>query len=151
MLFSSSSLTLVSKQTQTYRYISNAPFSIDSSIFEFLSECAFSNQSTQSRICFHQGDSSLFHSMLVYHHLNHIVPWHFHPTKNESIHLLSGEATVYYKAESDSLNHSILLNHDTPFVFFPQSSIHTLELHSDLYFIESTSGPFTSSSIIRLS
>ena len=147
---SPSTLCLISQETLTYRSTSLQPQVADLSLCHFLYEQATASNSSQSRICFHQSDDVLFHSMLVYHSLSHQVPWHKHPIKSESIHLIDGSFTLHFR-DSDLQPHSLKLSaspsdQHPAMIFIPSNTPHRLELHTDIFFIESTQGPFDQTS-----
>ena len=146
------SFELVSASTQTYRYVGSKPLIPDRDLCNQLKEFASSSLSTQSRLCFHDTDDSCFHCMLVYHNIDHPVPWHMHPLKAESIHLLHGSANLLFKnSPTSEIFSKKLCSESSPMVYVPPKVLHKITIITDIFFIESTSGPFSSGSTIKFS
>lgn len=141
---------LTSSSTQTYRYAGSSPLVVSLNLCNQLKDFADSSSSTQSRLCFHDADDSLFHCMLVYHRLDHFVPWHMHLSKAESIHLLYGSADLLFKSSPTSEVTTIkLCSERSPMAYVPKKLLHRVSLISDIFFIETTSGPFSADSTIK--
>jgi cupin fold WbuC family metalloprotein len=144
------SFELISSITQTYRYVGSNPFVANRDFCNQLKDFAVSSSSTQSRLCFHDTDHSSFHCMLVYHNVNHFVPWHMHPSKAESIHLLSGSADLLFKSSPTSeVTTKNLCSQSSPMAYVPPKLLHRFTINTDIFFIECTSGPFSPGSIVK--
>jgi len=115
---------------------------------EFLKCQAQSLGLTQSRICFHDDDSSSLQFMLIFHSINHKVRKHMHQDKNEYLVIVDGNITIRFFGHDGStfLSQTSLCNDNLSssniFCFVRKGSIHDVLIHSDSYFIEMTSGPF---------
>jgi len=142
--------------TGTYRYTGKPnDFSVNKSrCISFLKIQAVTHNLTQSRICFHENDSSILQFMLVYHAVSHQVRRHMHPDKDEYLLLVDGNLTIRFFGNGDSVpSNSHILSADPVesgnlFCFIPRGITHDVILNRDSFFIEATTGPFSENSTV---
>jgi len=116
---------------------------------EFLKKKANGNTRKRARLCTHSNEKAIHHDMFIVHHHESYVPPHWHINKDESIHIIDGEALcLIYSRHGFLLNVYELNAYKKNAMFylrFPKGIIHSLLIVSEwLVFHESTSGPFLS-------
>ena len=142
--------------TGTYRYTgSQNDFSVNKiRCLSFLRIQARNHNLTQSRICFHENDSSILQFMLVYHSMSHQVRRHMHPEKDEYLLLVDGSLSIRFFSNGDSFPSNVHKLCECPaesgnlFCFIPRGMTHDVILNRDSFFIEATTGPFSETSTI---
>ena len=101
----------------------------------------------RSRLCFHQGPSSLVHDMLIIHHQSCYVRPHRHFTREETLTVLRGKASTLLFSERGDLEKRVALGsvgHGRVNIHrMPPGLFHVLVIESEwLVFLETTAGPF---------
>lgn len=142
--------------TGTYRYSGTQnDYSVNKSrCISFLKNQALNHNLTQSRICFHEQDSSILQFMLVFHSVSHKVRRHLHPNKDEYLLLVDGELAIRFFNNGERSPFSIhrlcddLADSGNLFCFIPKGTTHDIIINKDSFFIEFTTGPFCGKSTI---
>jgi len=119
-----------------------------SSSFQFLRDYSRRNCLSNTRICLHAADSSDLQVMLIYHSSIHSVRIHNHPAKDEVLTIYSGSCTFKdYGLQGKPVHSpvsSVLIPGNT--ILIPALLWHSLVIHEDLCFMETSRGPFTPNS-----
>lgn len=117
---------------------------------EYLKSEVYKTVRKRIRLCIHQGDDALLHEMFVVYTGMTYVRANLHVGKDESLHILEGEADfVFFDNEGDILDVVELGDKNTGknvFVRVPVGVYHTIIMRSDYLVIhEATPGPFNRS------
>jgi cupin fold WbuC family metalloprotein len=99
------------------------------------------------RLCVHQSDNDLLHEMFVVYTGMTFVRANWHVGKDESLHILEGEADFIFFNEDGSIRDVVQLGDRSKgknvFVRVPQGVFHTIIMRSEYLIIhEATPGPF---------
>ena len=118
-----------------------------------LKKAASLSNNQKSRLCTHENIDSILQEMFIIHKKDYYVRPHKHINKNESIHIIEGEADIILFDDCGNLTHKINLGDyrsGLPFYFkIAQPIYHTLIIKSPvLVFHETTIGPFDRSDTI---
>ena len=94
------------------------------------------------RINLHPDVDDPVHEMLICHPPNIFVPWHKHPTKAVSFHLLQGSATVVYRANLETTEVNLSCD-EIFFLRLPPDTWYHQEITSNCFlFLETIRGPW---------
>lgn len=121
--------------------------SVSRSDLEYLKAEVHKTTRKRIRLCIHQGDDALLHEMfVVYTGMTYVRP-NLHVGKDESLHILEGEADFIFFDRSGNILDVIELGDKNSgknvFVRVPQDVFHTIIMRSDCLIIhEATPGPF---------
>ncbi len=101
----------------------------------------------RSRICTHKDSQDILQEMFIIHYKETYVRPHYHSTKTESFHVISGEADVLLFDSEGKLQERIALGEfqsgKSFYYRIGPNTIHCLIIKSDVFvFHESTLGPF---------
>jgi cupin fold WbuC family metalloprotein len=114
---------------------------------EFLRAQARVNPRRRCRLCLHKSPEDLLHEMVIAIARNSYVRPHKHPRKEESLHIIDGEASLLFFNEDGSIAKVVKLgpshSQDTFLFRIAEPIFHTIVIHSEtLVFHETTTGPF---------
>src|SRR5262249_50828184 len=117
---------------------------LDRRAVEFICECALQSPRGRARICAHRNLSESLHEMLIAITAASYVRPHRHHGKNESFHLVEGEAEVVTLSDQGSVEDVIGLGPDANFYYrLDAPRYHTVLPGSPVLVIhETTNGPF---------
>ena len=117
---------------------------------DFLRRQADINGLTQSRLCLHTDDDALLQKMVVFHSTSHRVRRHCHRDKDEYLMIVGGEVLVrIYTEDGKNMYREYCLGTDPDqetICYVPRNTIHDMKILRDACFLETTTGPFNSSS-----
>lgn len=121
--------------------------SVSRADLEYLKSEVHKTARKRIRLCVHQGDDALLHEMFVVYTGMTYVRANLHVGKDESLHILEGEADfIFFDKEGNILDVVELGDKKSGknvFVRVPQGVFHTIVMRSDYLIIhEATPGPF---------
>ncbi len=95
------------------------------------------------RLCFHDNKKSNLHQMFIIHPRKYFVPPQYHPSKDESIFVISGKARLNYFKKNGKIENKYILDRGNFFHLIKKNKIHNLEILSSIFiFLEISLGPF---------
>lgn len=112
-----------------------------------LKKQALINPRRRARLCTHAGKDDALHEMLIVHHKDVYVRPHLHIGRNESLHVLEGEAELSLFHPDGSLRSVVPIGRAddgrTPYCRIPAGTYHSLLFNSEWFvFHEVIAGPF---------
>lgn len=136
------------KENNEVLYISNYTKQLNKINLQKLSSLAYKNKDKKIRLCIHSSLQDKVHQMLIFHKKGYYIRPHKVKNKIETGLILNGECDLILFDKNGFFSKVIKLgsyNNKKNRAFFyiiPKNTFHTLIIHKDLIFLETTEGPF---------
>lgn len=122
----------------------------------WLKQRALQTPQKRARICLHRDPQDTVQEMVIAVHRDSYIAPHFHPSKEESFHVIEGRARAVFFSATGSVDRIVALapsgtctveGGECCYYRIAKQSIHGLRIESEwLVFHEAAQGPFTSDS-----
>ena len=136
------------KENNEVLYISHHTQQLRKVNLQKLSDLADKNKDKKIRLCFHSSLEDKVHQMLIFHKKGYYIRPHKVNNRIETGLILNGECDLILFNKNGIFNKVVKLgsyNNKKNRAFFyiiPKNTFHTLIIHKDLIFLETTEGPF---------
>lgn len=141
------------KESGEVLYATNNVVSILGSDLLELRKLAELNPRRRIRLCCHRGVDDVIHEMVIYHPRGTYVQPHMHEDKDESFHLILGQADIVFFNQHGKVIEVLPMGaHGSGKAFYyriPPRVYHTQIFREDTFFHEVTRGPFNAESTIK--
>lgn len=139
---------IFTKENNEVLYLKKDIISVNNKNLKLLSDLSKKNIDEKIRICFHSNINAKIHQMLILHKKNYYIRPHKVVDKTETGLILKGECDLILFKSNGSINKVIHLgsinnkSNKSFFYIIPKNTFHTLLIHKNLTFLETTAGPF---------
>ena len=139
---------IFTRENNEVLYLEKNVISFNNRNLKLLSDLSKKNLDQKIRICFHSNINDKIHQMLILHKKNYYIRPHRVVDKTETGLILKGVCDLILFKPNGLLKKVIHLgpinnkSNKSFFYIIPKNTFHTLLIHKNLTFLETTSGPF---------